>query len=115
MREQILKDLQGNKIKLEAVPCIQFFQRFPRPTPKKAFFADPMYGGNKNMVGRKMWAFLARAPTTWTGPASSNVASPLWPRVDLWGKGLTIMAIKKDKVDAIPVGFGWTGAISAKS
>ncbi|MDQ8032118.1 gluconate 2-dehydrogenase [Bordetella genomosp. 1] len=56
LQEQILHDLQGNKIKLDKVPATTFFSYLLANT-KEGFFADPMYGGNKGMVGWKLVGF----------------------------------------------------------
>ena len=56
LQEQILKDLQAGKIEFDAVPARTFFS-FLLANAKEGFFADPMYGGNKNMVGWKMLGF----------------------------------------------------------
>lgn len=55
-QEQVLKDLQGGKIKFESVPATTFFSYLLSNT-KEGFFADPMYGGNKGMVGWKLVGF----------------------------------------------------------
>lgn len=56
LQEQILKDLQSGKIKFETVPSTTFFS-FLLGNTKEGFFADPIHGGNKNMVGWKMVGF----------------------------------------------------------
>ncbi|MOA49912.1 Gluconate 2-dehydrogenase subunit 3 precursor [compost metagenome] len=78
LQEQILKDLQGNKIKFESVPATTFFN-FLLANAKEGFFADPIYGGNKNMVGWKMVGFPgARADfMDWTD--QPNVKYPYGP------------------------------------
>ena len=45
-----------SKIAFETVPAKTFFS-FLLGNTKEGFFADPMYGGNKNMVGWKMVGF----------------------------------------------------------
>lgn len=55
-QDQILKDLHQGKIALESVPAKIFFDYLLANT-KEGFLADPMYGGNKGMVGWKMVGF----------------------------------------------------------
>ncbi|HYG42651.1 MAG TPA: gluconate 2-dehydrogenase subunit 3 family protein [Bordetella sp.] len=56
LQEQVLKDLQAGKIELDSVPSATFFS-FLLGNAKEGFLSDPMYGGNKNMVGWKMVGF----------------------------------------------------------
>lgn len=56
VQEQVLKDMQGNKLQFESVPANTFFNYLLSNT-KEGFFADPMYGGNKGMVGWKLVGF----------------------------------------------------------
>lgn len=55
---QVLKDVEGGKIDFgdNAVPAKTFFSQLLSNT-KEGFFADPQYGGNKNMVAWKMIGF----------------------------------------------------------
>jgi gluconate 2-dehydrogenase gamma chain len=55
-RVQVLEQLEGGKIHLDAVPAKLFFGTLLKNT-KEGYFADPMYGGNKNMAGWKMIGF----------------------------------------------------------
>lgn len=55
-QDKVLKDLQAGKIELESVPAKTFFDYLLSNT-KEGFFADPMYGGNKGMVGWKLVGF----------------------------------------------------------
>jgi gluconate 2-dehydrogenase gamma chain len=55
-RVQILEQLEAGKIHLDAVPAKLFFNTLLKNT-KEGYFADPMYGGNRNMVGWKMIGF----------------------------------------------------------
>ncbi|MBO1114809.1 gluconate 2-dehydrogenase subunit 3 family protein [Bordetella petrii] len=56
LQEQALKDMQLDKIKFDTVPASTFFSLLLANT-KEGFLSDPMYGGNKNMVGWKMVGF----------------------------------------------------------
>lgn len=53
---QILEQLEAGKIELDAVPSKLLFGTLLRNT-KEGYFADPMYGGNKQMAGWKMIGF----------------------------------------------------------
>jgi len=55
-QEQVLKDMQGGKMEFEAVPAGTFFSYLLSNT-KEGFLSDPIYGGNKNMVGWKTVGF----------------------------------------------------------
>jgi len=55
-QEQVLKDLQSGKSEFESVPAKTFFD-FLLSNTKEGFLADPIYGGNKGMVGWKLVGF----------------------------------------------------------
>ena len=55
-QDQVLKDLQTGKAEFTSVPAKTFFDYLLSNT-KEGFFADPMYGGNKGMVGWKLVGF----------------------------------------------------------
>jgi gluconate 2-dehydrogenase gamma chain len=55
-QEQVLKDLQSGKPEFESVPTKTFFD-FLLSNTKEGFLADPIYGGNKGMVGWKLVGF----------------------------------------------------------
>ena len=77
----------------------------------EGFFSDPQHGGNRGLVGWKLVGFPAPAPTSWTGPtAARSIPSRRWR---FPARGLN-MATTLKPVDAVVVGFGWTGAILAK-
>ncbi|MBO9354191.1 gluconate 2-dehydrogenase subunit 3 family protein [Bordetella petrii] len=56
LQVQVLKELEGGKIQFDKVPAQTFFS-FLLSNSKEGFLADPMYGGNKNMVGWKLVGF----------------------------------------------------------
>lgn len=56
VQHSVLKDMEGAKIELEAIPAKTFFSYLLANT-KEGFFADPMYGGNRHMAGWKMVGF----------------------------------------------------------
>lgn len=81
----VLKDLEGGKIALPQIPARAFFAQL-LSNVKEGYFADPQYGGNKDMVGWKMIGFPgARADfADWIG--QHNQPYPLGP-VSIAGKG----------------------------
>ncbi len=55
-QDAVLGGLEAGKISLPSVPGALFFSQL-MGNVKEGFFADPMYGGNKNMAGWKMIGF----------------------------------------------------------
>jgi gluconate 2-dehydrogenase gamma chain len=55
-QDDLLKGLEAGKIELDAVDAKTFFKVLLQNT-KEGAFADPMYGGNKDMAGWKMLGF----------------------------------------------------------
>lgn len=55
-KDELLKGLEGEKIKLEGVDGKAFFQQAVTDI-QMGFFADPLYGGNRDMVAWKMIGF----------------------------------------------------------
>nr|WP_199044313.1 gluconate 2-dehydrogenase subunit 3 family protein [Dyella sp. ASV24] len=55
-RDAILHQLEKGEIKLDDVPTAAFFSQLLTNT-KEGYFADPMYGGNKQMGAWKMIGF----------------------------------------------------------
>lgn len=78
LQEQILKDLDTGKIAFDKVSARTFFN-FLLSNVKEGYLADPIYGGNKHMVGWKMVGFPgARADfADWTD--QPNVKYPYGP------------------------------------
>jgi gluconate 2-dehydrogenase gamma chain len=52
-QDQVLHDLQDGKIDLGEIPSTNFFDLLWRNT-KEGFFADPIYGGNRDFIGWKL-------------------------------------------------------------
>ena len=52
----ILKELEGGRLELELLPAKVFFDMLLKNT-MEGFFADPVHGGNRDMVGWKMIGF----------------------------------------------------------
>jgi gluconate 2-dehydrogenase gamma chain len=55
-RDEVLGDLEAGKVELALVPSRLFFNMLWNNT-QEGFFADPMYGGNRNKVGWKLVGF----------------------------------------------------------
>ena len=55
-QDKVLGDLEEGKAKLEQVDGKAFFKQLLLNT-QEGFFADPLYGGNKNMAAWKMIGF----------------------------------------------------------
>lgn len=83
-RDDVLKGLETGQINSDDVPLDNFFTILLQNT-KEGFLADPMYGGNKNMVSWKLIGFPgARADyTDWV--SQHGKAYPL-PPVDIAGE-----------------------------
>jgi gluconate 2-dehydrogenase gamma chain len=56
LKDEVLKGLEGEKIKLDGVDGEAFFKEVIDDV-KSGFFADPIYGGNRDMVAWKMIGF----------------------------------------------------------
>jgi gluconate 2-dehydrogenase gamma chain len=55
-QDDVLTDLEKGKIELEGVKSKSFFKAFLQNT-LEGFFSDPIYGGNRDMVGWKLIGF----------------------------------------------------------
>ncbi len=55
-KDKVLTGLENSSIKLEGVDAKGFFRQVLTNT-REGFFADPLYGGNRDMVGWKMIGF----------------------------------------------------------
>ena len=56
LQDAILHDLEDGKINLEGADAKKFFKQLLKDT-QQGFFADPVYGGNRNMCAWKMIGF----------------------------------------------------------
>jgi gluconate 2-dehydrogenase gamma chain len=54
--DAVLKELEGGKAELESVPSAVFFETI-LANAIEGYFADPVYGGNRDMVGWRMIGF----------------------------------------------------------
>ena len=110
---QVLQGLEQSKIALDHVAAQEFFNLLLNAA-MEGFFADPIYGGNKNKVAWKMLGFPGVSPSTPStsrriatrSTTSSRRASRTCPE--------DLMATKLTEVDVVIVGLGWTGGILAK-
>lgn len=59
---EILKDLEDDEISLKGIAAVDFFALLRQATLEGAY-ADPLYGGNKNMEGWKMKGFPGAQPS----------------------------------------------------
>jgi len=55
-KDELLKGLESEKIKLEGADGKKFFEHVVKDV-QEGFFADPIYGGNRDMVAWKMIGF----------------------------------------------------------
>jgi gluconate 2-dehydrogenase gamma chain len=55
-QEGLLSALESGKIKLDEVDAVAFFKQLLLNT-REGYFADPLYGGNKDMIAWKMIGF----------------------------------------------------------
>jgi gluconate 2-dehydrogenase gamma chain len=54
--DSVLKDLESGKIELPSVPSPAFFETLLANTIE-GYFSDPVYGGNRGMIGWQMIGF----------------------------------------------------------
>ena len=90
----------------------EFFELVLQNT-MEGFFADPLYGGNKDMASWKMIGFPGARYDYRDYIDKHNHALSAWPGFHLRGGGLS-MAKLLPKKDAVIIGLGWTGAILAQ-
>lgn len=83
-QEALLKDAEGGKLKLEEISSKLFFSSFLGEV-KNGYFADPKYGGNKNMGAWKMIGYPGMRADYIDWVTVRDKAYPLGP-VDLAGK-----------------------------
>lgn len=63
-QDEVLHDLERGKVELESVSSKLFFELLWRNT-QEGFFADPMYGGNKDKIGWKLIDFPGVASSSY--------------------------------------------------
>jgi gluconate 2-dehydrogenase gamma chain len=90
-QDDLLKSLEAGKIELDNVDAKTFFKVLLQNT-KEGAFADPMYGGNKDMAGWKMLGFpgarydyldwVERHNVKYTLPPVAILGRAEWRKVD---------------------------------
>ena len=117
-KDELLKGLESGKIKLEGADGKAFFEQALKDI-QQGFFADPIYGGNRDMVAWKMIGFPGARYNylDWIDrhneryPAAAGQPSPAAPNGK--PKAQADMARKLPHKDVVIVGLGWTGSILA--
>ena len=83
-QEDLLTQAEGGKLKLEGISSKLFFSNFLNEV-KNGYFADPKYGGNRDMGAWKMIGYPGMRADYLDGITVRGKAYPL-PPVDLSGK-----------------------------
>ena len=111
-QDGFLEQTEKGKISFERIPAASFFAQLLENI-REGYLADPIYGGNRGMAAWKWIGFPgARADfTDWI--EQTGIALPARPRRHQGSEGL--MAKRERPVDAVIIGYGWTGAIMAKT
>jgi gluconate 2-dehydrogenase gamma chain len=84
-KDELLKGLEDQKVKLEGVDGGSFFALVVKDV-KEGFFADPLYGGNRDMAGWKMIGFPGARYNYRDWVERHNEPFPL-PPVSIMGRG----------------------------
>jgi len=63
-QDDVLRGLEASRIELESLSAKLFFDMLLRNTTE-GFFADPMYGGNRDKIGWKLIGFPGVAPSNY--------------------------------------------------
>ena len=122
-QDQILDGLENGEIALQDGSGKAFFEQILANTIE-GFFADPIYGGNRDMAGWKLDRLSGR-PLRLSRPrrqaqSALPAAASLDPRAQrLVGPRIETaepysMATKLPAKDVVIIGLGWTGAILAQ-
>ena len=117
-KDDVLKGLDEGKVKLEGADGKAFFAQILKDV-QQGFFADPIYGGNRDMVAWKMIGYPGARYNYLDWIDRHNERFPLPPvsitgRADWTPKDVEAdMARKLPKKDVVIIGLGWTGAIMA--
>ena len=119
-QDEILKPLERGDVKLEGVDGQSFFETLLKAI-REGFFADPIYGGNRDMCAWKMIGFPGARNDYRDCIGRHNQQFPLGP-VSIMGapdrkpptktRGLA-MPRKLPSRDVLVIGLGWTGSIVA--
>jgi gluconate 2-dehydrogenase gamma chain len=84
-KHELLKNIEGGKTKLEGVDGQSFFAQVIKDM-QEGFFADPLYGGNRDMVGWKMIGYPGARYNYLDWVDRHNEHFPL-PPVSIMGRG----------------------------
>ena len=63
-QDAVLKDLEGGRIELQSISAKLFFGLLLRNT-MEGFFADPLYGGNRDKIGWRLVGFPGVPPSNY--------------------------------------------------
>ena len=117
-KDELLKSIEDGKTKLEGVDGKSFFDA-DHQGHAEGFFADPIYGGNRDMVAWKMIGYPGARYNYLDWVDRHNERFPL-PPVEHHGPRRMVseneseaMARKLPKKDVVIIGLGWTGSIMA--
>jgi gluconate 2-dehydrogenase gamma chain len=83
-KDELLMNIEGGKTKLEGVDGQSFFAQVIKDM-QEGFFADPLYGGNRDMVGWKMIGYPGARYNYLDWVERHNERFPL-PPVSLFGR-----------------------------
>ena len=113
-RDDALKALEQGKAELGDFDGKPFFEALLQIT-MEGFFADPIYGGNRNKVSWKMVGFR---PAGGLRQPDRGVPHQALRRRTAVDRRFFVreadMATRLKEVDAVMVGMGWTGSIMAR-
>lgn len=70
-QEEVLKNLEAGKIELPSISAKLFFDLLWRNT-EEGFFADPIYGGNRDKIGWRLVGFPGVASGAYAGHVSKD-------------------------------------------
>ena len=110
-----LKALEQGKAELGDFDGKPFFEALLQIT-MEGFFADPIYGGNRNKVALEDGR-LPGLPAVYANlieDIATSATSPNRSRSQISREGRRDMATRLKEVDAVMVGMGWTGSIMAR-
>ena len=114
-REAALKTMEAGKAEFADVSGKQFFEALLQ-SAMEGFFADPIYGGNRDKVSWRMIGYPG-LPAAYADKALEYRGKKvvIEPQVNrrLFLRS-TIMAKTMKAVDAVMVGMGWSGSIMAR-
>ena len=117
-KDKVLGGLENGSVKLEGADGKAFFEQMLKDV-QQGFFADPIYGGNRDMVrvendrlSRRALRLsrLGRPPQR----ALIRFRRSASGRPEWTPKSAEAMARKLPKKDVVIVGLGWTGSILAQ-